>query len=149
MSGLTGRFLSRDPIGYEGRSLLYGASFLFVGMDPLGLFEVDPVKPIKTNPKKTNCAGYAFDYDDGTAVYPTESLYNMAASLGFECFPGVGALDCKSKGLESGCVQGYIYAVFEWGSDFAIRPPHPSPLPRGRGRGDKRSVAVESGVAWQ
>jgi len=46
MSGLTGRFLSRDPIGYAGTWILYRGISPLRGIDPLGLFEDGVIPPI-------------------------------------------------------------------------------------------------------
>ena len=65
MSGLTGRFLTRDPIGYVDGKNLYRNYFSLFGMDPLGN---DITIGGSTIPTTIPCGGTAFPQGNGAGT---------------------------------------------------------------------------------
>jgi hypothetical protein len=116
MNGLTGRFLSRDPLGFKSGSLL---SYGYVGArcltrrDPSGLIALDDTKkkPYIEHPGETNCAGFAV-HPEQVAIDVTGNLIDFLEAFGYgKCTLGGTASQCLKKCEEMDCVQVYAYPI--------------------------------------
>jgi len=98
---------SRDPIGYLGKNtnlFELAISNTLNSVDPNGLF-AEP--PVIVQPGWVNCAGFALG--NGVSIQPANTVFNMGAGMGFDCFKGVAAADCKAKCGDKQCAMGYLY----------------------------------------
>jgi len=131
MSALTGRFLTRDPIGYKGRSLnlyQYVRSRSTRYLDPEGTQDGDvPVtQPYITYPGRTNCIGFCL-HPEIDYVAPKTSIQEMLDHFKQKCDKSAGAAgDCLKKcgenlkGGGAGCNQLLIY-VKDYGDEVTNR----------------------------
>jgi RHS repeat-associated protein len=120
MSGLTGRFLTRDPIGFVGRSLglyQYSRSRTLRYVDPSGLIEIAYDGDPTVNPPFTNCIGYCV-HPTEDFVIPSTTIQKMLDFFKLECNSrSGGGEDCLAKCRENlaaggqGCSQLVIYIV--------------------------------------
>ncbi len=112
MSPKTGRFLGRDPIGFDGSpwntfEFIHGR--ILQDFDPFGLRQEPYYPGVQVLPTHTNCAGFAL-HPKESAINPVNGIDGMVSGMGFSCTLGVGAFECVdncSKGKN--CVQGYVY----------------------------------------
>ena len=120
MSGLTGRFLSRDPIGFKGKSLglyQYARARTLRYVDPSGLIQIAPDGDPKVMPPYTNCIGYCV-HPTEDFVIPSSTIKNMLDFFKLECNSKAGSgEDCLAKCRENlaaggqGCSQLVIYIL--------------------------------------
>jgi hypothetical protein len=120
MSGLTGRFLSRDPIGFKGKSLglyQYARARTRRYVDPSGLIQIAPDGDTKVMPPYTNCIGYCV-HPTEDFVIPSSTIKNMLDFFKLECNSKAGSgEDCLAKCHENlaaggqGCSQLVIYIL--------------------------------------
>jgi RHS repeat-associated protein len=92
MSPSAGRFLGRDPIGYDISSLLYDASFMVVGLDPSG------ESPCSENPLSTGVPCSAAEARQAVGRCARECAAN-----GYT-YRGEGLI-CCTKGVGRGVIK--------------------------------------------
>lgn len=67
MSPLAGRFLGKDPMGYVDGWNIYLTRFSVSGVDPHGLYNLNPSSPF--NQTGTNCERYSLDLSGKVATF--------------------------------------------------------------------------------
>jgi RHS repeat-associated protein len=124
MSPIAGRFLGRDPIGYEGRTFLlyeYVRAHPLVAFDPSGLFDGRPIdwpKDGKPNPRLPNQR--PFIPGRPVPVGPRTPAPSPLACI----------VVCASISYEVGqrCVRPYVTdPICEWFCPSDLPPTHPDP----------------------
>lgn len=131
MSGLAGRFLTKDPIGYLGRSLglyQYVRSRTTRYLDPEGTQDGDApvVQPFIQIPGSTNCIGFCL-HPEIDYISQRTTIQAMLDHFKQKCDKSSGsASDCLNKCQQnlnqggSGCNQLLIY-IKDYGGEVTAR----------------------------
>jgi RHS repeat-associated protein len=121
MSPSAGRFLGRDPIGYDISSLLYDASFMVVGLDPSG------ESPCSENPLSTGVPCSAAEARQAVGRCARECAANGYTYRGeglICCTKGVGrgvikACECRTS---KNCTTSMLFPLHKKMHSFCDKP---------------------------